>query len=148
MLSKRSEISQIDSSAQLLTCLKKKLICQPPILLRGELRQSFATCCQNTIYKYRISENYPNVINHIRMYYHYYTLLVKSKMSLKHNKMYINVNTNVWMPYVDAKLAIDMQTKWSVSITLSNYQLHIKHSHLDKWRGLCCLGWWFLNLPG
>ena len=36
------------------------------------------------------------------------------------------------MSYVDAKLAIEMQTTWSVPITLSNYQLHIKHSRLDK----------------
>ena len=36
------------------------------------------------------------------------------------------------MSYVDAKLAIEMQTTRSVTITLSNYQLHIKHSRLDK----------------
>ena len=35
------------------------------------------------------------------------------------------------MSYVDAKLAIEMQTTWSVPITLSNYHLHIKHSRLD-----------------
>jgi hypothetical protein len=34
--------------------------------------------------------------------------------------------------HITRNLAIAMQTKWSVPITLSNYQLHIKHSHLDK----------------
>ena len=36
------------------------------------------------------------------------------------------------MSYADAELALEMQTKWSVPITLSNDQLNIQHSRLDR----------------